>query len=181
MNDATLPESLDALSDHELLERWRTRSDLPARRALFERHGPALHQCFAGFGPGAADLVGDALHRFVGATPSRAELDHPGLLLCRVAFEVLAGAADDPVHVPTRDTAPRDGSELQLLELALERLPPRDRAAILLHHHSAAASPELDADDVDERIRAPLARANDRLHSVLESLRAEYRVRPPST
>jgi DNA-directed RNA polymerase specialized sigma24 family protein len=141
----------------------------------------ALHSWFAGLAPDPADLVACVVERFRRATPSPSEREHPGLLICRVGLEVLAELPDDATPGLCAELPACDGSERQLLELALQRIPPRDRAAILLHHHTVAGSPELDPDDVDERITGPLSRSTALLHAAIEELRAKHRVAPRGT
>ncbi|MBC8069687.1 MAG: hypothetical protein IAG13_15225 [Deltaproteobacteria bacterium] len=180
MHDDTRPESFDSVSDHELLERLRTRDDQPAARELHRRHQAALERCFAGVASGTADPVPDVLARFMTANPSYAEREHPSLLLCRVAFEVLA-ELPDTAHEPPADTIVGHVSERQLLELALARLPPRERAAILLHHHSVAATPDLDPAELDAGSTAQLARTHELLRATMEALRPKLRLVPPAT
>ena len=162
-------EQQDALPDHELLDRWRTHHDTHAAEELRERHGPALYPCLTGLPCDPATTLRAILRRVRDTTSSRAELAQPTLLICRVALELLDEIPDDTL--PLGEPPLSNPTEQQLLELALQRIAPRDRAVLLLHHHILAATHDLDPADVDPRITTRVDRARARLHDAIELLR----------
>ena len=104
--------------------------------ALFESHAPAMFRTILAYTGGRADVAEEAVgEAFARATVRSAELRDPVAWLYRVAFNVAndelrrerraAGSARDPVQPPP---------ELSGVLEALKRVPPRERAVMVLFY-----------------------------------------------
>lgn len=139
---------------------------------VYRDHAPKLWRALVAYS-GSRHVADDALAEAFAQAAARGEAVHsPERWVWTSAFRIAAGELKRRAQPPPRDTAPFEADQIEALDLvrALGQLPPKQRAALVLHYYGGYKAREI-AQIVGSSaatVRVHLSAGRTRLREILE-------------